>query len=76
MPVSDSARRGLRLRLVRRRGDPGPAEVDGLIREAGPVVYPPRYDVWARAGNAQIELMMRDCGVQLHQAPFRRSATR
>src|SRR6202167_1851710 len=37
-----------------------PQFYDGLIREAAPVVYSPRYDVWATGRHAQIELMMRD----------------
>jgi len=37
-----------------------PQFYDGLIREAGPVVYSPQYDVWATGRHAQIELMMRD----------------
>jgi cytochrome P450 len=37
-----------------------PQFYDGLIREAGPVVYSPEYDVWATGRHAQIELMMRD----------------
>ena len=37
-----------------------PQLYDGLIREAAPVVYSPRYDVWATGRHAQIELMMRD----------------
>jgi cytochrome P450 len=37
-----------------------PQKYDGLIREAGPVVYSPEYDVWATGRHAQIELMMRD----------------
>jgi len=37
-----------------------PQLYDGLIREAGPVVYSPQYDVWATGRHAQIELMMRD----------------
>lgn len=28
-----------------------------LIREAAPVAYSPRYDVWATGRHAQIELM-------------------
>ena len=37
-----------------------PQFYDGLIREAGPVVYSPQYDVWATGRHSQIELMMRD----------------
>ena len=37
-----------------------PQKYDGMIREAGPVVYSPQYDVWATGRHAQIELMMRD----------------
>jgi cytochrome P450 len=37
-----------------------PQKYDALIRESGPVVYSPRYDVWATGRHAQIELMMRD----------------
>ena len=37
-----------------------PQLYDGMIREAGPVVYSPQYDVWATGRHAQIELMMRD----------------
>jgi 4-methoxybenzoate monooxygenase (O-demethylating) len=37
-----------------------PQLYDGMIREAGPVVYSPSYDVWATGRHAQIELMMRD----------------
>src|SRR3984957_10969204 len=37
-----------------------PQFYDGLIREAAPVAYSPRYDVWATGRHAQIELMMRD----------------
>jgi hypothetical protein len=37
-----------------------PQLYDGLIREAGPVVYSPEYDAWATGRHAQIELMMRD----------------
>src|SRR6266702_5226919 len=37
-----------------------PQLYDGLIREAAPVAYSPRYDVWATGRHAQIELMMRD----------------
>jgi 4-methoxybenzoate monooxygenase (O-demethylating) len=37
-----------------------PQFYDGLIREAGPVVYSPQYDVWATGRHEQIELMMRD----------------
>jgi 4-methoxybenzoate monooxygenase (O-demethylating) len=37
-----------------------PQHYDGLIREAAPVVYFPKYDVWATGRHAQIEQMMRD----------------
>ena len=37
-----------------------PQKYDGMIREAGAVVYSPQYDVWATGRHAQIELMMRD----------------
>jgi cytochrome P450 len=37
-----------------------PQYYDGLIREAAPVVYFPRYDIWATGRHAQIEQMMRD----------------
>ena len=37
-----------------------PQKYDAMIREAGPVVYSPQYDVWATGRHAQIELMMRD----------------
>jgi 4-methoxybenzoate monooxygenase (O-demethylating) len=37
-----------------------PQKYDGYIRDAGPVVYSPEYDVWATGRHAQIELMMRD----------------
>src|SRR5215470_929175 len=37
-----------------------PQKYDGMIREAGPVVYSPQYDVWATGRHNQIELMMRD----------------
>jgi cytochrome P450 len=37
-----------------------PQHFDGLIREAAPVVYFPKYDIWATGRHAQIELMMRD----------------
>src|ERR1700727_2143392 len=37
-----------------------PQLYDGFIREAGPVVYSPEYDVWATGRHEQIELMMRD----------------
>ncbi len=37
-----------------------PRPYDTLIREAGPVVYIPQYDVWATGRHDQIELMMRD----------------
>src|SRR5215472_18784362 len=37
-----------------------PQKYDGMIREAGPVVYSPQYDVWATGRHAQIEVMMRD----------------
>ena len=37
-----------------------PQKYDGMIREAGPVVYSPQYDVWATGRHDQIELMMRD----------------
>jgi cytochrome P450 len=37
-----------------------PQHYDGLIREAAPVVYMPKYDVWATGRHSLIELMMRD----------------
>jgi 4-methoxybenzoate monooxygenase (O-demethylating) len=37
-----------------------PRPYDTMIREAGPVVYVPQYDVWATGRHDQIELMMRD----------------
>lgn len=37
-----------------------PQYYDGLIREAAPVVYFPKYDIWATGRHAQIEQMMRD----------------
>jgi 4-methoxybenzoate monooxygenase (O-demethylating) len=37
-----------------------PQRYDALIREAAPVVYLPRYDVWATGRHDHIELMMRD----------------
>ena len=37
-----------------------PQKHDAMIREAGPVVYSPRYDVWATGRHEHIELMMRD----------------
>jgi 4-methoxybenzoate monooxygenase (O-demethylating) len=37
-----------------------PQRYDGMIREAGPVVYFPRYDVWATGRHEHIETMMRD----------------
>jgi hypothetical protein len=37
-----------------------PQHYDGLIREAAPVVYFPKYDIWATGRHAQIEQMMRD----------------
>lgn len=37
-----------------------PRPYDTMIREAGPVVYVPRYEVWATGRHDQIELMMRD----------------
>lgn len=37
-----------------------PQHYDGLIREAAPVVYFPKYDIWATGRHAQTEQMMRD----------------
>jgi len=37
-----------------------PRPYDTMIRESGPVVYIPRYDVWATGRHDQVELMMRD----------------
>jgi hypothetical protein len=37
-----------------------PQYYDGLIREAAPVVYFPKYDIWATGRHAPIEQMMRD----------------
>jgi 4-methoxybenzoate monooxygenase (O-demethylating) len=37
-----------------------PRPYDTMIREAGPVVYIPQYDVWATGRHDQIEQMMRD----------------
>src|SRR5689334_21550169 len=37
-----------------------PQRYDALIREAAPVVYFPKYDVWATGRHDHIELMMRD----------------
>jgi 4-methoxybenzoate monooxygenase (O-demethylating) len=37
-----------------------PQRYDALIREAGPVVYIPQYDVWATGRHDQVDLMMRD----------------
>jgi 4-methoxybenzoate monooxygenase (O-demethylating) len=37
-----------------------PSFYDGLIREAGPVVYSPQYDVWATGRHSPIERMYRD----------------
>ncbi len=37
-----------------------PRPYDTMIREAGPVVYIPQYDVWATGRHDPIELMMRD----------------
>lgn len=37
-----------------------PQRYDAMIREAGPVVYFPKYDVWATGRHQHIETMMRD----------------
>src|SRR6185437_14667171 len=37
-----------------------PRPYDTMIREAGPVVYVPRYDVWATGRHDPIEQMMRE----------------
>jgi 4-methoxybenzoate monooxygenase (O-demethylating) len=37
-----------------------PQTHDAVVRESAPVVYMPKYDVWATGRHDQIELMMRD----------------
>lgn len=37
-----------------------PQHYDSVIRELAPVVYVPKYDVWATGRHAPVELMMRD----------------
>src|ERR1700761_9748693 len=57
MPVTDSS---VDFDWFSRESGRHPQHFDGLIREAAPVAYSPRYDVWATGRHAQIELMMRD----------------
>src|SRR5260370_30765703 len=60
MPVSDSPVLDAGFDWFAVEAIRDPQKYDGLIPEAGPVVYSPQYDVWATGRHAQIELMMRD----------------